>query len=168
MGLREDLLKKIEKKNQEVRELESQIREANAYIQGLHDVVKIIPKENGDDYPPERKLRPNSDMAKAQDFLRKVGKPLYVGEILEGIGKGDTKRHRLSLSGSLGDYVRKGEIFNRPAPNTFGLIEFTSSQEAEESEAGSKEAAMASSLEPPENFGLSASQNTEDDPFADE
>lgn len=29
----------------------------------------------------------------------------------------------ISLASSLAAYVRKGEIFTRPAPNTFGLVE---------------------------------------------
>ncbi len=162
MRLREDLLKKIEKKLQEIRELESQIREANAYIHGLQDVLKLIPRDVIDEKKTEHVLRPNSDMAKARDFLRTKGKAMHVGEILDGIGKGDTKPNRLSLSGSLGDYVRKGEIFTRPEPNTFGLTEFQSAKPIE------------SMSEPPEDFGINVlDENIESvlndsDPFADE
>jgi hypothetical protein len=34
------------------------------------------------------------------------------------------KSTRAAVAGSLSAYVRNGEIFTRPAPNTFGLIEF--------------------------------------------
>ena len=162
MGLREDLVKRIDRKSLEVKELELQIREANSYIQGLQDVLKIIPRDGSDDKRAELNLRPNSDMAKARDFLRKVSTPMHVGEILKGIGKGDSKPNRLSLSGSLGDYVRKGEIFTRPAPNTFGLTEFES-----------KGNAVVVS-EPPENFGIGTIINSTDnepednDPFSDQ
>lgn len=168
MGLREELLKKIDKKTQEVRELESQIREANAYIQGLQDVAKLLPRENSDERQSEHILRANSDMAKARGFLKKMGKPVYVGEILDGIGKGDTKPHRLSLSGSLGEYVRKGEIFTRPAPNTFGLVEFPLVlNEESDNPVSSNKTSVGDVIEPPDNFGLTISSDSEDDPFAD-
>jgi hypothetical protein len=37
--------------------------------------------------------------------------------------------NRSALSGSIAAYVRKGEIFTRPAPNTFGLLELGNSVE---------------------------------------
>ena len=162
MGLREDLIRRIDRKSQEITELESQIREARSYMQGLQDVLKLIPRDNSDEKKTEHVLRPNSDMAKARDYLKKTGKAVYVGDILDGIGKGDTKPNRLSLSGSLGDYVRRGEIFTRPAPNTFGLAEFENEKAAE---------AMS---EPPENFGVSVAHSPVDvdsddpDPFSDQ
>lgn len=168
MGIREELLKKIDKKNQDIRELEAQIREANAYIQGLQDVARLIPRENADERQSEHVLRANSDMAKARDFLKEIGKPLHVGEILNGIGKGDTKPHRLSLSGSLGDYVRKKEIFTRPLPNTFGLVEFTSIQGPEPKNSVPTIVTETKAFaEPPDNFGLAVLNDVEDDPFAD-
>jgi hypothetical protein len=72
-------------------------------------------------------------------FLRKAGKPLHITDILKGIGKTTSKKDRVSLSGSLGWYVRRNEIFTRPAPNTFGL----------------KEMEDISKEEPPDDFGLS-------------
>lgn len=76
-------------------------------------------------------------MAKARDALLKEAKPLHIDDLLKAIGK--TKEHKASVSGSLGNYVRKNEIFTRPAPNTFGLKEFDESQPEEE---------------PPEDFGV--------------
>jgi hypothetical protein len=48
---------------------------------------------------------------------------MQINEILRAIGRTADKKNRLSLSGSLAHYVRAEEIFTRPAPNTFGLIE---------------------------------------------
>jgi len=66
---------------------------------------------------------------KARTALRRVGKPLYIEELLRAMGKEVNKKNRVSLSGSLGSYVRQEYIFTRPAPNTFGLIEFDNSVE---------------------------------------
>ncbi len=77
-------------------------------------------------------LRPGSDLAKARELLQRVGQQLHVNEIVKGIGKELTRANRLSLGGSLSGYVRKGLIFNRPAPNSFGLLEFEDKNGANE------------------------------------
>jgi len=65
------------------------------------------------------------------EFLKAQGKPMHVTEILEGIGSDTSKKSRTALSGSLGWYVRRNEIFSRPAPNTFGLLSMKDDQIAE-------------------------------------
>ena len=52
------------------------------------------------------------------------GKPLHISDLLVALGKETDHDNRAALSGSLSAYVRKHEIFTRPAPNTFGLVEF--------------------------------------------
>ena len=42
MNLRNELLKRIEKKQAEIREFDDRIREANAYVQGLQDTLKPV------------------------------------------------------------------------------------------------------------------------------
>ena len=49
---------------------------------------------------------------------------IHIKDILKAVAPTGGKDKKLALSGSLGAYVRKGEIFTRPAPNTFGLIAF--------------------------------------------
>jgi hypothetical protein len=80
-------------------------------------------------------------VAKARDAILKAGRPLHVSEILTVIGKPDEKEGRISLGGSLSSYVRKGEVFTRPDPNTFGLVELDRSaakEQTEEFEEGAK------------------------------
>ena len=48
---------------------------------------------------------------------------MYISEIVTGLGRPDTKANRMSISGSLGRYVRKGFVFCRPGPNLFSLID---------------------------------------------
>ena len=118
MNARDQFQKLLDRKQQEIKDLEIQIEKAKAYVQALQDSMKFLRRENGQ---AQVLLRPGSALAKAQDILRKAGKPLHISEILKALNEKPDKR--VSLSGSLSAYVRNGQIFTRPAPNTFGLIE---------------------------------------------
>lgn len=120
MNLKRDIEKKIERKQAEIRDWEMRIREANAYVQALQETLKMLPRETTE---PTRALRPGTSVDKAYRAIKMAGKPLQINEILKAIGRTADKKNRLSLSGSLAHYVREEEIFTRPAPNTFGLIE---------------------------------------------
>lgn len=132
MGLREDLLKRIEKKQAEIeylrRDYEDRMREAGAYLQALQDTLKIVPK-TGDQNAPEITLRHGSNVAKARDAIKAVGRPLHISEILRALDFSPSdKKQKLALSGSIAAYVRQQKIFTRPSPNTFGLVELESSE----------------------------------------
>jgi hypothetical protein len=60
-----------------------------------------------------------------------VGKPMHVSKLLERITQesGETFLKNTLVS-NLSRYVRYGDTFNRPAPNTFGLIDFDRDVEA--------------------------------------
>jgi hypothetical protein len=124
MGIRTKIEEKIKKKEEEIKEFESKIKETRAYLQALQDTMKLLPKEIENGVVIENMLKPGSNIAKTYDLLKRNGKPLHLNDILIGIGKTTTKKDRISLSGSLGWYVRRNEIFTRPAPNTFGLKNF--------------------------------------------
>jgi len=147
MKIREKLEKRIKKKEQEIQELRAKIGEAQAYIQALQDTIQFLPRDTSSGVSVERALRPGSAVAKTLTFLRKSGKPMHITDILKGIGKTTSKKDRISLSGSLGWYVRRNELFARPAPNTFGLIETETANE------------------PPEGFGDSDNEVTDLEPF---
>jgi hypothetical protein len=144
VGLRKEFQKRIEKKQQEIENLKGQIREAEVYLQALQDSVKLLPKEGDDDFRSPRTLRPTSKLGKAKEAIKRAGRPLHISELLNAISVENNKRNRLSLSGSLASYVRRNEIFTRPEPNTFGLIEL----------------GHISSQEPPPGFGLPESDLT--------
>ncbi|HEY4742646.1 MAG TPA: hypothetical protein VIH76_18765 [Candidatus Acidoferrales bacterium] len=123
MSLRNEILKRIERKEAEVREHEYAIREGKAYLQGLQETLKLIPKDDTFG-TQEVTLRHGSNIAKAHEALKAAGKPLHITEILKAIGQPIDKKHRLALGGSIAAYARKDAIFTKTAPNTFGLIEF--------------------------------------------
>ncbi len=139
MDIRRDLDRKIEKKKEEIATLERTLGEARAYLQALEDMRKMLPKDSAGQ--EDLVLRPGTDLARVREVLQQEGKPLHVEELLKRIGKPVEKKHKTSLSGSLASYVRDHKIFTRPAPNTFGLVEFGSPT-------------GASSDDPPDDFGL--------------
>jgi hypothetical protein len=124
MQIQRELERRIERKRQEIADLKQQLNTAESYLAALQDTLKLLPKE-GD---KEVVLRAGSDLARARDFIKAQGRPLHVTDILKGIGKEVNKPNKISLSGSLGGYVRRGVIFTKPAPNTFGLIELESTE----------------------------------------
>ncbi|MFQ5754241.1 MAG: hypothetical protein ACE5HI_19820 [bacterium] len=135
MSTKKKIQSKIEKKKEEILEYQAKIREAEASIQAFQEVLRVLPRENGIG-GETLTIRSSSLAGKARNALRKKGFPMHINKIMEDTGIPKNKRQ--SLSGTLSHYVRKGEIFTRPEPGTFGLVEF-----------GEK----SNSEEPPENFG---------------
>jgi hypothetical protein len=145
---------RIKKKEQEIQELEAQIREARIYLQALQDVLRMFPKEVGGVAPtPEMTLRAGSLVAMARDAILKRGKAMHVDEMLTDMGKEVNRENKTALGGSLSAYVRRGMIFTRSGPNVFGLVELSDRP--------------ASAPEPPVDFGTEPkAANIDDDiPF---
>jgi hypothetical protein len=135
MGLRENFQKMIDKKQQEIRGLEMQLREASAYIQALQDSMKLLPRDGVDaTSESEHTLREGSSLAKTRDLLKHSGVPMPINEILKLLGQPLDKKHRISLAGTLSGYAKKGRVFTKTAPNTFGLVEFGANEPAAEDE----------------------------------
>jgi hypothetical protein len=122
MGIRENLQKLVAKKAEEITALELQIREAKAYIQGLQDSMKLLPRDGSG--VTEYTLREGSALAKTRDVLKSAGTPMPILDILKALGKPTDKENRTSLAGTLSGYARGGKVFTKTAPNTFGLLEF--------------------------------------------
>lgn len=85
MGTRENLQKLISKKQEEIGALELKITETKAYIQGLQDSMKFLPRDSNStaDYA----LREGTALAKARDAIKSAGGPLTVSDLLKAIGK---------------------------------------------------------------------------------
>ena len=145
MVIRKKIEEKMEKKREEIALLEKQVGEAKSYLLALQDALKMMPKA-GEAESAAQSLRPGTDVSKAYEILKASGKQLHVNEIVKRMGKEVSKENRISVSGSLSGYARRNCIFTRPAPNTFGLVEFESNNKSEE---------------PPEDFGAAAEQVAE-------
>src|SRR5271166_5646207 len=134
MGARESLQRLADKKQQEIEELQAELDRAKIYLQAIMDSIKVLPKEAGTNgnLRTQATLRPGTSLAKARDAILAAGKPLYIGEIVSAVGKQPDKKTRLSLAGSIAWYVRRKQVFTRPAPNTFGLVEMGSTNQSPE------------------------------------
>ena len=144
MSERRKVEERLLRKEAEILGLEEKAKAARVYVQALRDVLKIMNSDNGssdDDSSAETVLRSGSAVAKAKDHILRQGAPVHISELLAALGKDQTRENRASLTSSLSAYVRRGEIFTRPAPNTFGLIELGHAEEAEAAPA------------PPKGFG---------------
>lgn len=122
MSERARIAEKLNKKEQELQALDDKVKATRIYIQALRDVLKLLDNDGGES-TPETVLRVGSAVAQARDVILKLQKPVHINELLEALGKAATREGRASLTSSLAAYVRREEIFTRPAPNTFGLIE---------------------------------------------
>jgi hypothetical protein len=113
---------RFRKKQTEIASLEERLRAAKAYLTALNDILKMDNAGEEAD-ASEAKLRPGSAVAQARDIIQERGGPVHIDELLRAMGKEVTRDSKASLAGSLAAYVRREEIFSRPAPNTYGLIE---------------------------------------------
>lgn len=148
------LLDKIRKKEAEIQSLEDKLKTARIYLQALHDVRDALgAMESGQS---DSALRTGSAVAQAREAIQRAGKPLHISDLLSALGKSVTKEARASLTSSLAAYVRRGEIFTRPAPNTFGLAEMGHASAQPESEL---------ETEPPPDFGGSSVDDGSEIPF---
>jgi len=149
MEERKAIQEKLKKKEQEIQSLEDKLRSARIYVQALQDVLKLV---SADPAPEtgESALKAGSAVNKARETILRRGKPVHINDLLEAVGKEVTRESRASLTSSIAAYVRRGEIFTRPAPNTFGLVEL-----------GHKApVAGAPNPQPPQGFGRLAQPPT--------
>lgn len=132
---------RIRKKEAEIQQLEERIKAARIYVQALKDLLKASESAGDGD------VKAGSMLDQVRDAIRAAGRPLHVNDLLRAIGRSEDSKN--SLTGSLAAYVRRGEVFTRPQPNTFGLVEF-------EEHRGDHPA-------PPPGFGERPSSSFDDD-----
>lgn len=142
------VIDKIKKKEVEIQGLEEKLRTARIYLQALQDVLGAIEKGEG---TADSTLRTGSSVAQAREVILRAGKPVHISDLLSALGRGVTKETRASLTSSLAAYVRRGELFTRPAPNTFGLVEL-----------GAVPEVSPKPVEPPPDFGQARVMDVED------
>ena len=157
MSERKKIEDRLHKKELEILSLEDKIKTAKIYVQALRDILKMLGSEVSDDSDAEATLRSGSAVDQARRVILDRAVPVHIDDILVALGKEVTREAKSSLTSSLAAYVRRDEIFTRPAPNTFGLVEL-----------GHVASDEVSSVEPPANFGRQPTslRNFDDDiPF---
>lgn len=153
MSERKRIEERLRKKEQEIKSFEEKIKDTKVYCQALRDILRMMEKAEEAETSPETTLRPGSMVAQARAILLEHGTPVHIDDLLDALGKGVTRETKASLTGSLAAYVRRHEIFTRPAPSTFGLIELGHVTTDEDEP------------EPPPGFGKVATLPDDDIPF---
>jgi hypothetical protein len=148
MDERQKIEERLRKKESEIQALDERLRTAKIYAQALHDVLKLLggsdSKQEPDTPIPNKTstLRTGSAVDQARQIILSRREPMHISTLLEAMGKDTSAESRVSLASSLAAYVRRGEIFSRPAPNTFGLLELGHSSGGESDD-----------VQPPAGFG---------------
>jgi hypothetical protein len=113
---------RLQRKLQELHALEEKLRSAKIYVQALQDVMKALGGPL-DDARVDTVLKSGSAVSQAREVILEAGKPVHISDLMRSLGREDSRESRASLASALAAYVRRGDIFTRPAPNTFGLAE---------------------------------------------
>lgn len=144
----------LAKKTVEIQSLEEKLKVARIYVKAFEDVLKEISKGAPSQYSEgDVTLRQGSVVAQARRVILSRGTPIHVDDLLVLLGKEVTRETKASLTGSLAAYVRKGDVFTRPAPSTFGLIELEHFEEKEITTG------------PPTGFGQTSNDEDDEIPF---
>src|SRR5882762_3238566 len=99
MHIREQFQRLVDRKQQEIRNLEVQIEKAKTYVEALQDSMRLLPKDAAT--TSEATLRPDTILARTRDVLRATGKPMHINDLLKALGSPSDSKHKLSLGGSL-------------------------------------------------------------------
>lgn len=148
------IVDKIREKEAEVQRLEDKLRTARVYLQALRDVLQSIDSGRSPLPRSDSTLRAGSSVTQAREAILRAGKPIHISDLLAVLGREVTRETRASLTSSLAAYARRGDVFTRPAPNTFGLVELGHTSEAP---------AVAAKLPP--SFGKSSEGEDDEIPF---
>ncbi len=141
MSERKKIEDKLRRKEQEIATFEDKIKDAKVYVKALRDVLKMLATAEVSAEEEQPQLKSGSAVAQARDAIMQNGRPLHIDDILSALGKENTRESKSSLTSSLAAYVRREEMFTRPAPNTFGLVEL------------GHETVASPANEPPSGFG---------------
>ena len=75
-------------------------REGLAYVSGLEETLKLLPKETATD--AGMALRPDSALSKARDIILRAGRPLHISELLKSLRSSSHSQHTRRIKRELG------------------------------------------------------------------
>lgn len=137
------MVRRISRKQAEIVTIEQQIAAftqqrdiAKAYLQAMEDTLRMIDREAVAPETGGRALRKGGAPAKAEKALQGVGRQLHITKLLPAMGLAVNRKTRSAVSSALSAYARRRDVFTRPAPNTFGLIEWEDANNKDEGSRG--------------------------------
>jgi hypothetical protein len=108
----------ISEKEADIARLEAELSAARAYVLLLTNRLQTA----------ERRLAeaPQADdpVLAVRRILAGAGQPLFIDEILHELGQPVSRDAREDLRRLVLPWVRRGEVFTRPRPGTYGLAEW--------------------------------------------
>lgn len=108
----------IAEKEAEIARLEAEHSAARAYVSLLRNRLKSAEKRLED--LPEESDDPIHAVRRA---ILEAGQPVFIDDLLVILGHPITRDSREELRRLLVPWVRRGEVFTRPRPSMFGLVE---------------------------------------------
>jgi hypothetical protein len=122
MSSRKKIQKMMEEKQCELDHYKEKVREAEIYMQALHDTLSLLLSLEADaKSAAEVNLHEGSYAQQIYELLKKENSPMHIRQILLKLQIPFNNKTRASVVGSLGPYIRSGRIFVKTAPNTFWL-----------------------------------------------
>jgi hypothetical protein len=111
----------------ELATIENRMREAFGILSGQAEPAAKAKSRHG--FVGGKRSRPiqhGSSVWWSAKVLHMLGKPLHIKTLISWISKESGEEFKpATLVSNLTRYVRYGDTFTRPAPNTFGLIDFS-------------------------------------------
>ncbi len=135
-----ELIEHIKKLLQQKQEIDAELKEARDLLVGGEHVgpsAETVPRlrvpssqaQRWKGKPTTGLYKPDSSVGLAVGVLRDFEKPLHINEMIARIEQRGHKVKKATLVGMIASYVKRGLVFERVKPNTFGLLEWKQGKE---------------------------------------
>lgn len=104
-------------KQAELVRLEAELAAGRAYLRFLRERIEAAEQRCGDE--PDC----TDPVIVIRRLILEAGQPLYIDDILRGLDRPLNRDGREEIRQLLLSWVRREEIFTRPRPGVFGLVE---------------------------------------------
>jgi hypothetical protein len=108
----------IAEKQADITRLEAELSAARAYVRLLQSRLQAA-QARLDDLPESE-----DPIIAIRRLILEAGQPMFIDDILQGLGRPVTRDSREQIRRLLLPWVRRHEVFTRPRPSMFGLLEF--------------------------------------------
>ncbi|HXT69038.1 MAG TPA: hypothetical protein VN700_04765 [Vicinamibacterales bacterium] len=116
---------RLEAIQREMAEIQAELKQIESATRGTTQRVLVRGSANrNSNVRRNRPIQAGSSVDRAIKVLKSIGKPATADEIVSRINRdGGPIVHKTTLVSNLSRYVKGGDTFTRPAPNTYGLAE---------------------------------------------